>query len=109
MPSEDSKRADPSSPGRQDTRLARRIQELCLSLERLQLTEYMRYLNDVWRLLWVNFISGAARGLGMAVGFTILGAVLVTILQRITVENLPGIGRFLADVVKLVQDNLGKH
>lgn len=109
MPSEDSQQVDHPSPGRQDARLARRIQELCLSLERLQLTEYMRYLNDVWRLLWVNFISGVARGLGMAVGFTILGAVLVTIIQRITVDNLPGIGRFLADVVKLVQDNLGKH
>ncbi len=94
---------------RQEARLSRRVQELCLSLEKLQLTEYMRYLNDWWRLLWVNFLSGLARGFGIAVGFSILGAILVAILQRITVENMPLLGRFLADVVRLVQENLGKH
>ncbi len=59
------------------------------------------------RLLWINFLSGIARGFGMAVGFTILGAIMIAFIQRITVDNLPGIGRFLADVVRLVQENLG--
>jgi hypothetical protein len=105
--SDGAKRAQPSA--RQETRLARRMQELSLSLEKLQLTEYMRYLNNTWRMLGLNFLSGLARGFGMAVGFTVLGAVMITVLQRITVDNLPVIGKFLADVVRLVQDNLGKH
>ncbi len=92
-----------------ESRVHRLIQELGDTLERMQLTEYMRYLNDVWRLLWVNFLSGMARGLGIAVGFTILGAILIALIQRITVDNLPMISEFLADVVRLVQDNLGKH
>lgn len=94
---------------RQEARLARRVQELCLSLEKMQLTEYMRYLNDTWRLLWVNFLSGLARGFGTAIGFTILGAIVVAILQRVTVDNLPVIGQFLADVVRVVQENLGRR
>lgn len=95
--------------GRQEARLVRRVRELCLALEKMQLTEYMRYLNDVWRLLWVNFLTGLARGFGTAIGFTILGAIAITVLQRVAVDNLPIIGRFLAQVVRIVQDNLGKR
>lgn len=84
----------------------RKMQDLLTTLEKLQLTEYMRYLNDFKRLLLVNFVSGLARGFGSAVGFTILGAVVVVILQRVTVDNMPLIGEFVADVVRLVQVNL---
>ncbi len=97
------------SSNKSESRLHRLVQELADTLERMQLAEYMRYLNDIWRLLWVNFLSGMARGLGIAVGFTILGAILVTLIQRITVDNMPMISEFLADVVRLVQENLGKH
>ncbi|MDR3051399.1 MAG: DUF5665 domain-containing protein [Oscillospiraceae bacterium] len=90
-------------------RLRRRAQELGEALERLQLTEYLRYLDDVRLLLWRNFLSGLARGVGMAVGFTVLGAVLVASLQRIAVDRLPVLGKFLADVVRLVQENLGRR
>ena len=95
--------------GRQEARLAWRVQELCHLLEKLRLTEYMRYLNDMRRLLWVSFLTGLARGFGTAIGFTILGAIAITVLQRVTVDNLPIIGRFLADVVRMVEENLGKR
>jgi len=98
-----------SQTDRQEARLARRVQELCLTLEKMRLTEYMRYVNDVRRLLWVNFLTGLARGFGTAIGFTVLGAIAITVLQRIAVDNLPIIGRFLAEVVRIVQDNLGKR
>ena len=94
---------------RQEARLARRVRELCLTLEKMRLTEYMRYLNDVRRLLWVNFLTGLARGFGTAIGFTILGAIAIAVLQRVAVDNLPVIGRFLAEVVRIVQENLGKR
>ncbi|MCL2544885.1 MAG: DUF5665 domain-containing protein [Clostridia bacterium] len=98
-----------SKTDRQEARLARRVRELCLTLEKMRLTEYMRYVNDVRRLLWINFLTGLARGFGTAVGFTVLGAIAVTVLQRVTVHNLPIIGRFLADVVRIVQENLGRR
>ncbi|MCL2811134.1 MAG: DUF5665 domain-containing protein [Clostridia bacterium] len=98
-----------SRPDRQEARLARRVRELCLTLEKMRLTEYMRYLNDVRRLLWVNFLTGLARGFGTAIGFTILGAIAIAVLQRVTVINLPIIGRYLADVVRIVQENLAKR
>ena len=95
--------------GGEEARLALRVRELCHMLEKLRLTEYMRYLNDVRRLLWINFLTGLARGFGTAIGFTILGAIAITVLQRVTVDNLPIIGRFLADVVRMVEENLGRR
>jgi len=87
--------------------LEERIKELAQNMERMKLAEYVRLLENPWRLLYVNFISGVARGLGIAVGFAILGAILVIILQRLVSLNLPLIGGFIADLVEIVQLQLG--
>ena len=42
----------------------------------------------------------------MAVGFTILGAILVIILQDLARHNLPLIGDMLAQIVSVVQKQL---
>jgi hypothetical protein len=56
--------------------------------------------------LWLNFIGGVARGFGIAVGFTILGAIVLYILQKLVVLNLPLIGSIIADIVKIVNQKL---
>jgi len=63
-------------------------------------------LNSPWRLLWINFISGIARGIGIAVGFAILGAILLIILQKLVALNLPVIGGIIADIVEIVQQQI---
>ncbi|HBI27082.1 MAG TPA: hypothetical protein DDY25_05075 [Peptococcaceae bacterium] len=80
-----------------------KIDELSLNLERMKLAEYVELLNNPKRLLLINFISGLARGLGIAVGFTILGAIVLSIMQRIVVLNLPVVSDFIATIVRLVQ------
>lgn len=87
-------------------RLTGQIDRLLCSLERMQLEEYLRYIENKRRLFRVNFLSGLARGLGSAVGFTILGAVVVVVLQHVVVENIPFIGDFLAEVIRIVQERL---
>ncbi len=81
--------------------------EACVTrLERLRLAEYIAYVNDRRRLLRNQFLSGLARGVGMAIGFTVLGAVLVVLLRRLAEQNLPLIGDFLAQIVTIVQRRL---
>jgi hypothetical protein len=43
----------------------------------------------------------------MAIGFTILAAVVLYLLQRVILLNLPLIGDFIADIVQIVQKQLG--
>jgi hypothetical protein len=87
-------------------RLNRQVDRLLGSLERMQLEEYLNYVRNWKRLLWVNFVSGLARGLGMAIGFTVLGAAAVVLLQRIVVDNIPWIGDFLAEVIRMAQKKI---
>ena len=86
--------------------MAKRMEEHLRVLEQLQLTEYLRYVQDTRRLMRTQFVSGLFRGMGMAVGFTILGAVLVMLLQALAQRNLPVIGDFLAQIVDIVQSRL---
>lgn len=55
------------------------------------------------KVLWYNFLIGVARGLGMAFGFTVIAAILVFILQKIVILNLPLISKFIAEIIELVQ------
>ena len=89
-----------------DTLLLYRIRELWQNMERLGLTEYLRYINDWRRVLWVNFLSGIARGFGFAVGFTLLSAAALVILQRFAARSIPGLEAFLGEVLRLLENNL---
>ncbi len=97
--------AEEARPGREGY-LEHKIDELGIALEKMKLAEYVELLNRPARLFYINFFAGIARGLGMAVGFTILGALLIYTLQRLQVLNLPVIGGLIAEIVKIVQSNL---
>ncbi|MDQ0287274.1 MULTISPECIES: DUF5665 domain-containing protein [Desulfofundulus] len=84
-----------------------KITELSINMEKMKLAEYVQLLEQPGRLLYVNFLSGLARGVGVAVGFALLGAILIMILQRLVMLNLPVIGGFIAEIVAIVQSRLG--
>ena len=82
--------------------LERQVDRLLAALERMHLQEYVEYVSNRKRLL----LQGMARGFGFAVGFSILGAVVVVLLRYLVVENIPLIGSFLAEVIYAVQERL---
>lgn len=83
-----------------------KVARLSATMERVNLAEYLRLLNNPWRLLWVNFLAGLARGIGMAVGGTILFALLLYFLSRVAVWNLPVLSEFIANLVRMVEEQL---
>lgn len=84
-----------------------KIDELALGMEKMKLAEYVHLLENPRRLMYINFIAGLARGVGIAVGFTILGAVVLYFLRMLVMLNLPLIGDFIAEIVRMVQLNIG--
>ncbi len=86
--------------------MANKLDEHIAVLERMHLPEYIRYLEDHGRFYRMHFLGGILRGMGSAIGFTILGAALVWLLQDLAQRNLPVIGDFLADIVNVVQRRL---
>ena len=89
-----------------EKQLLEKIEELSLKMERMNLAEYIDMLNNPKRYLFINFTAGMARGLGVAIGVTLLGALVIYLLQRLVLLNLPVIGDFIADLVKLVQNQM---
>lgn len=80
-----------------------------MAMEKMNLAEYIHLLNRPGRLLYINFIAGVARGFGIAVGFALLSAIVVFLLQKLVVLNLPLIGNFIATIVEMVQSQLQTH
>ncbi len=93
----------PGDPG--DT-MRERLEKLTFAIEKMNLAEYTELLRNPWRLVWVNFLAGSARGLGLGVGFAILSAGLIYILRGLMRANLPVIGDYIATIVRLVELNL---
>lgn len=77
------------------------------SMERLRLADYMRYVDDRKRMFWSNFWGGIARGVGMAIGFSVLGALLVWMLQNLARRNLPWIGEVLNYIMEAIRPKGG--
>lgn len=83
-----------------------KIDDFARTLEKMRFAEYLEYLGDTRKMIIINFVAGLVRGFGMAVGFTLLGALTLYILTRLANENLPIIGDFIAEIVKIVQQHL---
>ena len=87
--------------------ILRRFEHLAQRLELMHLEAYLRYVHDWRKRLFFDFLSGIARGVGFSLGFSVLGALLLYILNNIALSNLPVIGKFLAELVRIVENNLG--
>lgn len=87
-------------------RVLRRLDDLSWRWQRLSIAEYLELFRHPGRLFWMNFLAGIARGLGAAVGFTLLGALVLLALQRAVELNLPFIGNLIADLLRIVRTEL---
>ncbi|MDN5346836.1 MAG: hypothetical protein PWP65_400 [Clostridia bacterium] len=83
-----------------------KIQDLITAMEKANVAEWVELYRRPGRLLYLNFLAGIARGLGIAVGFTILGALVIYIIKELALLNLPVIGKYIAEIVRLVQQQV---
>jgi hypothetical protein len=75
-------------------------------MEKYKLVDYVYFLEHPRKMLLPNFLGGLARGFGAAIGFTLLTALIIYILNLVVKWNLPVIGKFISELVNIVQKNL---
>ena len=97
--------AAPASEGSVRT-LTQRLADYTQHIENLNIAEFVELIRNPRRMFFLNFLSGIGRGFGIAIGFTLLGALSLAVLQHLVRLNLPGLGDFIADVVRIVQGRL---
>lgn len=88
---------------RLEKRLNKNLQKLNNSLEKSNIFELMELLGNKKKMFVRNFIAGMSKGIGIGIGFTLLSAIIVIVLQKIVTLNLPVIGDYIADIVDIVE------
>ncbi|MDI3546392.1 MAG: hypothetical protein PWR10_44 [Halanaerobiales bacterium] len=83
-----------------------KLDELSERIQSINIAEYIELVRSPRKMLFINFISGLARGLGVAIGATVLGAIFLIILFRLAQTNIPLIAEFVAKIIKIVETYL---
>ena len=82
------------------------IARLTDTLERMHLDDYLEYVSNRRRMIFNNLLYGALRGLGVTLGFTVLGALAIVLIRPLVVEIIPGIGDVLAEVIHEIEKRM---
>lgn len=78
------------------------LEKVADRLERMRVGEYLNNLNKTSRLIWLNFVSGIARGVGLTLGATLVIAIIFKIITALISLNVP----YLSDAMQELQDTL---
>lgn len=81
-------------------RLNENLERFNEKLDNYRIKEYIHITESKKKLFLINFISGTAKGLGYAVGFSILsGLMLYAIYSTI---DMPIVGKYIAQLINII-------
>lgn len=83
--------------------IEKQLQEINYVLRKNRIIDLIELLGDTKQVLFRNLWAGIAKGIGIGIGFTIMTAIIILILQRIVTLNIPVIGEYIADIVDIVE------
>lgn len=83
-------------------KLEQAVEQLNTILQKSHIEDISYFLGSKKRMFWMNFWGGIFRGFGIGIGFTIVTAIVIIILQKIVMLNIPVIGEYLSDIVDFI-------
>lgn len=89
--------------GKEESLIEKQLQELNYTLRKNRVIDLIELLGNTKQVLFRNLWAGIAKGIGIGIGFTIMTAIIILILQRIVTLNIPVIGEYIADIVDIVE------
>lgn len=81
------------------------LNKLNYILSKKQVNEILELAGRPTRFIIRNFTSGIAKGVGAGIGFSIITAIIIYLIQKIIKLNIPGISKYIADIVEIVKQN----
>lgn len=89
-------------------RLNKNIEKLAGHFEKATIQDYLRFAGNPWKVLATNLLAGIMRGFGLAIGATIILAVIMIVLTKILSHliTMPFIGQQVAQLVEMVNGYL---
>ena len=86
-------------------KIIKKIDELNSSLEDTRMYEILVLLQNKKQMFIRNLISGIGKGVGIGIGFYLITAILIYLLQYVVRLNIPVIGKYISDIVDIVDIN----
>lgn len=84
-------------------KLNKNIDRLNRNIESKNIQELIYILGSRREIFKRNFWAGISRGVGIGIGVTIITAILVMFLKKIVDWNIPVIGNYIAEIVRIVE------
>ena len=85
--------------------ISRKIDKISKTLEKSNIIELSYAMGSKKEILKRNLIAGIARGVGIGIGITIITAIIIYLLRKLIMLNIPVIGDYIADIVEIVERN----
>ena len=86
-------------------KIDKKIDKIIELQEKSNIIELSYILGNKKEILKINLIAGISRGVGIGVGITIITAIIVFLLRRLIMLNIPVIGDYIADIVEIVENS----
>ena len=79
------------------------IERLINQLEEKNVEEIIYLIGNKKEIAKRNLIAGIFRGIGIGIGVTIITSLIIYFLQKLVRLNLPIIGKYIYDIVEIVE------
>ena len=86
-------------------RINKKIDKINKMLEKSNLIEFSYIIGNKKEILKRNLIAGISRGVAIGIGISIISAIIVYLLRKLIMLNIPVIGDYIADIVEIVENN----
>lgn len=84
-------------------KLDKKIDKLNENFAKSNLEEISYILGNKFEIAKRNLLAGILRGIGIGIGFTLITAIILIILQKIVLLNIPVIGEYIGDLVDIIE------
>ena len=85
-------------------KIEKKIDKIIKTLEKSNIVELSYILGNKKEIIKRNLIAGISRGVGIGIGVTLITAIIVYLLRRIIMLNIPVIGDYIADIIAIVEN-----
>lgn len=87
-------------------KMSETIETISKKMQAAHIADYVLLMNSPRKLFTRSIIAGLGRGVGIAIGFTLITVALLYFLRVLGALDLPIIGDYIADIVEIVQNQL---
>lgn len=85
--------------------LIKKIEKLNKSMEQNNIQDLMAIVGSPKKMLFRNFTSGIAKGIGISIGFSLFSALVIYLLRKVIMLNIPVISEYIGDIIAIVEQN----